>query len=80
MYRQIACVAVITAAVLGTASLARAGADRYDGPRGYQVQTWADIERDREDIARKVEALERADTAGSSYGYAAPHVRGHGHR
>jgi hypothetical protein len=80
MYRQFACVAVIAAAVLGTASLAQAGSDRNEGPSGYQVQTWADIERDRQDMARKVEALEHGDKAGSSYGYLAPHVRRHPHR
>jgi hypothetical protein len=77
MNRQIACVALFAAAILGMASSVQAGSERDDGPRGYQVQTWADIERAREDIARKVEALEHGGSAGSTYGYAAPHVRHH---
>ena len=31
-----------------------AGSDRYVGPRGYQVQTWQDIERARQDIERLI--------------------------
>jgi hypothetical protein len=77
MNRQIACVALLAAAVIGSASSAQAGTERIDGPHGYQVQTWADIARDREDIARKVEALEHGGSARGSYGYVAPHTRRH---
>jgi hypothetical protein len=74
MNRQIACVALFVTAVLAMASSAQAGSEREYGPRGYQVQTWADIARDRADIDRKVEALERGG-AGSSYGYVSPRMR-----
>jgi hypothetical protein len=33
------------------------------------VQTWQDIERAREDIQRKVDALEHKSGAGTSFGY-----------
>jgi hypothetical protein len=77
MNRRIACVALFVSAVLGAASSAQAGSDRESGPHGYQVQTWADIERDRQDIARKVEALEHGGSASGSYGYAPPRLRRH---
>ena len=68
MHRRIVLIILCAALGLGAACSARAGTERDIGPRGYQVQTWQDIARDREDIARKVEALEHPTSARASFG------------
>jgi hypothetical protein len=76
MNRRMVFIALSVAVVIGGASAALAGSDRVVGPHGYQVQTWQDIERDRQDIHRQIERL--YGKAGNTYGdVAAPkkHVR-----
>lgn len=59
-----ACVAL--AGVVVTADVAQAGPDRYFGPRSYKPQTWADIERDREEIQRLVQQRQHPGTPDSA--------------
>jgi hypothetical protein len=68
MHRQVVFAALFAALIIGNAAPARAS-DRDTGPRGYQVQTWQDIERAGQDIQRQVDALEHKGGAGTSYGY-----------
>jgi hypothetical protein len=75
MHREIALTMLCAALVLGAATLVRAGSEREVGPRGYPVQTWQDIERTREDIARKVGALEHPTSARTSLGSVEPRHR-----
>ncbi|HLH96138.1 MAG TPA: hypothetical protein VKW08_13575 [Xanthobacteraceae bacterium] len=58
-----ACTALAVAVAI--ASAASAGPDRYFGPRGYKPQTWADIERDREEIQRLVQQRQHPGTRDS---------------
>jgi hypothetical protein len=69
MHRQIALTTLFAALAIGTAHPVLAGSERPTGPSGYQVQTWQDIERARQDIQRQVDALEHKSGAGTSYGY-----------
>ena len=55
MYRLMRFGILACGVALATISSARAGSDRWVGPRGYQVQTWQDIERARQDIQRLIE-------------------------
>jgi len=56
MTRKIGFTALSIALVLGTASAVLAGPDRYFGPNSYRAQTWQDIEQDRQDIQRQIQA------------------------
>jgi hypothetical protein len=69
MQRQLSLIALFGGAIMCIASPVWAGSERDVGPRGYQVQTWQDIERAREDIQRQVGALEHKSGAGTSFGY-----------
>ena len=71
MNRKIVFAALSVAIVLGTASAVLAGPDRYFGPRGYQVQTWQDIEQARQDIQRQIQIQYHLGKAGNTDGYVA---------
>jgi hypothetical protein len=76
MNRQWIFAALGAAIGLGAASVALAGSDRYDGPQGYQVQTWQDIEQDRLDIQRQIQKEYHLDNAGNAYNAVPPkHLR-----
>jgi hypothetical protein len=81
MNRRIVFIAL--SVVIGGASAALAGSEREVGPRGYQVQTWQDIERDRQDIQRQIDQLYHTGNAGNADGYVAvpkKHVRHVSHK
>jgi hypothetical protein len=59
--------ALSIAIVLGTASAAPA-TERDFGPRSYRAQTWQDIEQDRLDIQRQIQAEYHLGTAGNTEG------------
>ena len=61
-------IALAAALILGTAPAALAG-DQTDERGGYQVQTWQDIARDRQDIQNRIERQYRPGNAGSAFGY-----------
>jgi hypothetical protein len=66
MNRQLIFTTLFAAIGLGAASAALAGSDRYESPRGYQVQTWQDIEQDRLDIQRQIQKEYHLDNAGNA--------------
>ncbi len=61
-------IALATALILGTASVALAG-DQTDERGGYQVQTWQQIEQDQRDIQNQIQRQYHTGNAGSAYGY-----------
>ena len=69
MNRKIVLATLSPAIVLGFASAVLAGSDRYIGPRGGPVQTWQDIERDRQDIERQIEIEYHLGKAGNTGGH-----------
>ena len=71
MNGKIVFTALSVAIVLGTASAVLAGSDREVGPRGYQVQTWQDIEQARQDIQRQIQREYHMGNAGNTDGYVA---------
>jgi hypothetical protein len=71
MIRTIGATALSAAIVLGSAS-AVLGTERYFEPRSYQVQTWQDIERDRQEIQRQIQIQYHLGKAGSTEAYVVP--------
>jgi hypothetical protein len=65
MLRMIGLTGLSAAIVLGSASAVLA-TERYFGPRSYQVQTWQDIERDRQEIQRQIQIEYHLGKAGST--------------
>jgi hypothetical protein len=65
-------IALAAALVLGTASVALAGSDNDDGGQGggFQVQTWQDIARARQNFENQIQRQYHTGNAGSAYGYA----------
>jgi hypothetical protein len=61
-------IALAAVLILGTAPAALAG-DQTDERGGYQVQTWQDIARDRQDIQNRIQRQYHAGNAGSAFGY-----------
>jgi hypothetical protein len=71
--------ALAAALVLGTASGALASASGNDSG-GFQVQTWQDIAKSRQDVQNQIHRAYHTQNPGNAYGYApsdnpAPHAR-----
>jgi hypothetical protein len=79
MLRTIGFTALSAAIVLGSASAAL-GTERYFGPRSYRVQTWQDIERDRQEIQRQIQLEYHLGKAGSTEAYVEPPKHHHAHK
>ena len=79
MLRTIGFTALAAAIVLGSASAAMA-TERDFEPRSYQVQTWQDIERDRQDIQRQIQLEYHLGKAGGTEADVEPPKHHHPHK
>jgi hypothetical protein len=78
MNRQSVFTALAAAIGLCAAPQISMATERYFGPRGYQVQTWQDIEQDRLDIQRQIQKEYHLGNAGDPP--APNHMHGGSHK